>query len=327
MPPAGMSSVSTFPNASVTESIDVVQCKGVTKMRTCSEYDVAAMSKSVQCLDEGSAGAAYSEDSVIDAESQDQPENDIFLMLASTLVELPLSKGRQPATNALFILDWDDTIFPTTWLDEMHGSRGWMNNGGGPHLPQVGREELRMLDCAACEFLKCARALGTVVCVTLSRDPWQQTSVQLCLPRLAEVWKELNIEVIYASQDRQHARRRTAGFAVRQTLAVSEEEAEFRNVMQKQNCIRRVIGTDSGKSRWSHVISIGDGRPEQAAMQEISLTNLDRFRTATVRTLSSPSCECVRLQMEILGYWLPNLCALDDSVDIDWNCYSQPPGA
>mmetsp|Transcript_33108 Transcript_33108/g.101793 ORF Transcript_33108/g.101793 Transcript_33108/m.101793 type:complete len:268 (+) Transcript_33108:86-889(+) len=109
----------------------------------------------------------------------------------SEVDESDASAGSSSALDALVILDWDDTILPTTWLQR----EGLLeDNSEAPSAEQQSKLE-ELADCAV-RTLALARQQGRVIIVTNALQGWVEWSCWKFMPGLlAEVH---GVEVISA---------------------------------------------------------------------------------------------------------------------------------
>jgi len=237
--------------------------------------------------------------------------------------------------NVLIFFDWDDTLFPTSWLTEKGVLRGWKNTRGAeiPCFDDDTAAQLNQLDWAARALLMQAKLLGHVCCVTLSTAPWQQTTMEAFMPELAKTWKSLGIEVLYATQARGILPMRGVPAAstlkgdhwdvLEATILVDSEYA-----LKKQRCMKKFLSKVYGDRSWKHVVSIGDGDAECQAVREIAFQHTNpisgrtgeqkQFRCKSVKTVQSPDCEQLTAQLQVLHSSLPVLISLDRDFDISW---------
>eukprot|EP00442_Polarella_glacialis_P002842 CAMPEP_0115079780 /NCGR_PEP_ID=MMETSP0227-20121206/18300_1 /TAXON_ID=89957 /ORGANISM="Polarella glacialis, Strain CCMP 1383" /LENGTH=527 /DNA_ID=CAMNT_0002467325 /DNA_START=99 /DNA_END=1682 /DNA_ORIENTATION=- len=229
--------------------------------------------------------------------------------------------------QSIIFLDWDDTILPTSWLQQRPSFKMWQKLADQEKCPEMSvedRQELTALDKVARSVLLSAASLGRVVCVTLARNPWQQETMKALLPRLTRVWNELNIQVVYASEEKVVQR----GNSMRTPLDSAETQRLQRQIMakKKQQAMERCLKNFYGERSWKNVLSIGDGDAEADAMQEIGFSHQNPtsivsgsqkpFRVKNVQMLKGPSCLDVSTQLQVLQSWLPGLVNLDDDMTI-----------
>lgn len=81
--------------------------------------------------------------------------------------------------ETISIFDWDDTVLPSTWVQE-HGLR----LDEASQLSAQQREELGTVSRNAAKMLHVAKQLGTVVLVTNAERGWIELSCQKFLPTL-----------------------------------------------------------------------------------------------------------------------------------------------
>lgn len=236
----------------------------------------------------------------------------------------------QEPEQGVIIVDWDDTLFPTSWLSEKPEFRSWQKgwSSSDKKTPDFSKEDLQLLgelDQAARSFISAASALGQVCCVTLSRRPWQQNTMSAFMPKLASAWEEEGIQVVYASETFVISQGVTATECRHSSgMAVDEQETIMMNraMKKKETAMKRVIkhAYGNGKS-WKNVVSIGDGEAEYNAIREISFKHVNplghsgdqkSFRMKAVQMLESPSCHELITQLQILQAWMPALMHLDD---------------
>ncbi|CAE7780997.1 unnamed protein product [Symbiodinium necroappetens] len=230
--------------------------------------------------------------------------------------------------QGVILVDWDDTLFATTWLAGKSEFKSWQRewvSGAPPKLSEEDARDLAELDKAARAFLCAASALGQVVCVTLSRKPWQHNTMKAFMPELAKAWEEAGVEVIYASEVmlRRHS---SGGGECRHASGPGLVEQEVilmgQSIKKKETAMRRVINKIYGKGSWKNVVSIGDGEAEFNALRDISFKHTNptsgvtgsqkRFRMKAVQMLDSPTCNELTTQLQILQAWMPALMHLDD---------------
>eukprot|EP00913_Durusdinium_trenchii_P008505 g7986.t1 len=122
-------------------------------------------------------------------------------------------------SSTLILLDWDDTLFPTTWLESKkafkNASKAWQDEQPEVHLSAEDLGALEEMDETARALVQTAAELGEVCCVTLAQRPWQEVSMKVFMPKLHEVWKELDIPVHYASEEPGCPRLSSSGPAAR----------------------------------------------------------------------------------------------------------------
>lgn len=244
------------------------------------------------------------------------------------------AQWRQP-DNVLILVDWDDTILPTTWLAARPWFRNWVRSKGPVETALEGadekdREALAQLDLAACSFIQEACHLGRPFCVTLAQRPWVERSMQAILPQLAKLWEDHGLTASYAEEEVIASSERTGGWCKKPCRGGQLENAVFEFQMrsdQKRKVMHRLLRNFYKKTDniWLNVVSFGDGAAERSALQEIAFWHenppspesgepLD-FRVKSVQLFEEPECSQLTGQLNVLQEWLPVLVGLDQDLD------------
>jgi len=149
------------------------------------------------------------------------------------------------AEETLIIFDWDDTLFPTTWLRQ----QGLAANRS--HTPDEEQcLQLQELACSATEALSVAKAMGRVVVVTNAGDGWVEFCCDAFLPELAQALE--GVEVISAR-------------------SAYESDATRSPTDWKCLAFARQVNSYYGESesdcgRFLNLVSLGDSLHEQQAL-------------------------------------------------------------
>lgn len=203
--------------------------------------------------------------------SDGEPESPIFLPSMSEA--------------GVIIFDWDDTLFPTSWLRACTRGRS-----ATAKLPLVQlKEHARLIE----DTLRSARAVAKVAIVTLAKRGWVSNVSREYLPGLdvESLFAELAIEVHYAREE-----------PCPGAFDAGEYETLKRSAMQRvlmQHCTQN----DGCQS----ALSIGDDTIEEEAMQGLDIRCFDKFSQCPVRKtlkfMDDPS-------LPQLGEELRRLCPL-----------------
>jgi len=244
-------------------------------------------------------------------------------------------------THTTLLLDWDDTIFPTTWVRNDCGMNWKLGIeeqlDPGPRKTLI-KELLAKLLEKVDVFFEEAACRATVFIVTLARRPWVDMSAANFLPGLARNLQKYNVKVIYAQEYMTDA----------DIIDYQREEflqGDARDFWTKVKCeaISReldVFHREIGAS-WKNVISFGDSDFERfgtiAAGEEymrrelqggdIAMTgattegiskdgHLIRLRLKTVKMLSEPTIEELTAELALLNKWLPYIVQKDSGFDL-----------
>lgn len=243
--------------------------------------------------------------------------------------------------QTLLIFDWDDTLFPTTYVrDDM--DLCWRKPMKDQDVtPREKADITKKLDVCAMkvvELLRSANKLGKLVLVTLARSPWVFESSKNFFPAVGELIKELNVPVVYAQE----------GIQVdydKQEMSSDEEIEKFwagvKGKAIAREC-RDFYSQYEGQS-WKNVISIGDSDFERLGtqsatedyMKEIGLQgnssqvvdvngHMYKVRTKTFKMVDQPTIEELTVEVDMLKTWLPLMVKLDSGFDVNLNNADDP---
>jgi len=249
--------------------------------------------------------------------------------------------GFASRASTVLVLDWDDTLFPTTYIRQDCGL-DWRRPIKAQVKPGRGRDELlasleRLADKVEA-FVNLACSLAHVVIVTLAKRPWVVTSAENFMPRLRSLLERHDIEVLYA---REHVTQEMKDDYAKSEFKASDQEVDFW-MRAKANAMREQFDRFHGDNlSWKNLLSIGDGEFERIALIttaerwltqerqdaqviETGLTSelvssaghRKRLRTKTVKMLDEPAIEEMVAQHELFISWLPHLVKRDRGIDI-----------
>lgn len=157
-------------------------------------------------------------------------------------------RQRSLPPDTLILIDWDDTLLPSTWLHQ----QGLTIDKG--ELSEIHRVEL---GCAAAEVastLRCAKRLGSVVVVTNAEWGWVELSCKRFLPTL---WPILE------------------GVKIRSARSLYEPIVGLSPLLWKRNafldelrvfCRQGELLNPKGTKRGANVVSLGDSAHERDAL-------------------------------------------------------------
>jgi hypothetical protein len=194
--------------------------------------------------------------------------------------------------NTLIILDWDNTLFPTSWL---------MKNKIDLRDPEVGNKHIVFfdeLDSTLSQLLAKLLSFGKVVIVTNATLEWLDISSRV-LPRTRHMFNK--IKLVSARQ---------------------RYRPKSNNMMDwKKMAFKEYILSD--KKVWN-IISIGDAEYEYRALIDlynIKINNRPKL-LKSIKLVDHPSNETLIDQLSVIHRASPDICLINKHLDKKFQFFS-----
>ena len=243
-------------------------------------------------------------------------------------------------SQTLLIFDWDDTLFPTTYVRDdlkLVWNKPLKDQDLSPAEKATISKKLDLCATHVVELLKGADRVGKVVLLTLARAPWVSESCKNFFSSVGRLIKQLQIPIIYAQE----------GIMVdysKEKMSSDEEIERFWSSVKGKAIARecnKFYSQYEGQS-WKNVISIGDSDFERLGTQHAMENymreqgidgdgklvdingHLYKVRTKTFKMLDEPTVEELTVEVDMLKAWLPLMVTLDSSFDVNLNNADDP---
>jgi hypothetical protein len=199
---------------------------------------------------------------------------------------------RPVSGNALFVFDWDDTLFPTSWLQQ-----GGVHQGESSGARRQ-KAQFRKVARSVSALLEAAKRLGKVVVVTNAEAGWIEQCCALFLPELAPVLEGLHLV---------SARSTFLGSA-------EAEPAEWKC----QAFDREIQAFCAGRACAGNlqVFSLGDSLYEHAALFKVARA-MPIFTPKSVKLMEHPTAAQLVEEQELLAGSLEDLFEQEGEIDIE----------
>jgi len=211
------------------------------------------------------------------------------------------------------VLDWDDTLFPTTWCSDKNLDM---------HLPcpedRTYRIPLESAAQSATELAREAVRLADLVAiVTLASRPWVEDTIDRFYPVWAQYMREISIPIVYA-HDYEHE--------VDERSFTSESEylvaLKCRAIGAVCDHLGAAMPTAMRGCRgiWGlNILCIGDSEFEREGAKAVSATWVQDYhrsaarlpRTKTIKMLHAPDIVVLGNQLKTITCWLEALVEKD----------------
>jgi hypothetical protein len=199
--------------------------------------------------------------------------------------------------QSCIVLDWDDTLFPTTYMQQSTGP--------------LDKTLMAKCQLRAQGVMEQAAALaGRVVIVTLAKPAWLRNRCGEHYPGIEAFMTNLGIKIIFARTESKE--NDAATFIEMKAKAVAEELSEG--------------------SRWQHVLSIGDSDYERLGTKKataeyhryVSMSPLQVFKgspvdgvkTKTFKLPRTPTVSNLYTELCALQTWLPQMVDYNGDFDL-----------
>jgi hypothetical protein len=158
--------------------------------------------------------------------------------------------------QTIIMFDWDDTLFPTTFL------RHDLGLSVRKHLKNQNLKPDSLAQIENClarsaghvdRLLRLADTCGKVVIVTLAKSPWVTDSCKYFYPGIGELIEKLNIKIVYAQEGKQVEYNKV-------NMMAEEQFEEFWAEMKGKaiaEALQEFYSQYEGQS-WKNIISLGD---------------------------------------------------------------------
>jgi hypothetical protein len=203
---------------------------------------------------------------------------------------------RAATTEAtLIILDWDDTLLPSTWLQQ--NQLQIVAESPAPNEEQ--KAMLRKVARSAIKILLSAKQLGQVTIVTNAEKGWVELSCSKFLPEIFPLLEGIKI------------------FSARSTFEHSQPQNP---IHWKRLAFRKEINTflqassPSSEVCRKNLISVGDSMSERTALLEAT-EGRDCWRKS-LKFIERPSPEHLMRQQKLLNACLEPLVDFEGSLDL-----------
>lgn len=201
--------------------------------------------------------------------------------------------------TTLIILDWDDTLLPSSWLQD-HG----LNIAAGsaqPDLPQ--RLELAKVAQNVITTLQRLKNLGHVMIVTNAEKGWVELSCRKFLPEVAPLLE--GMKLLSARSAYEHVQPESPVDWKR--LAFSKEITDF------------VLRSSDGGQPFS-LVSVGDSMSERTALLDAAVGRSNCW-AKSLKFMELPTPEQIIRQHELLCGWLDQVVEHQGALDL---CFQVP---
>lgn len=201
------------------------------------------------------------------------------------------------ADETLLILDWDDTLLPTSWI-EAQGLR--LSNDCISTETQ--RQQLHLMAERAALTLHVAKSYGTVVIVTNAEHGWIELSCEKFMPTLLHALKDVKI----LSARSRYESQGVAQPCIWKLLAFDGEIGLFFGggiEHDSPGCVRR------------NVISVGDSPYEREALIRVT-DRLSNSWAKSFKLTEKPTAEEFLSEHEILCSCLGDIVDYEGNLDL-----------
>jgi len=193
--------------------------------------------------------------------------------------------------ETLIIFDWDDTLFPTSWMQSrrLFDAKATLSNEDVAQLEQMA-ERARMT-------LQLALQIGKVVIVTNAQHGWIQMSCTKFMPSLVSLLKTMDI------------------VSARSTYEESVAEvSEWKRLAFEHEADLFYGSGHSGQQR--NIVSVGDSLHELLALKSLT-KGVPNCYLKSIKLLEAPSIEQLIEQHEVLVASLPDVAARNGDLDVE----------
>lgn len=190
------------------------------------------------------------------------------------------------------IIDWDDTICPSTYLASL-GLR--VDDPGSLPLPL--QKQLEQLEIAVINIVKEALRFGKVVIITNAEAGWVELSGRRFLPRVVSFIATHDIKIVSA---------RTSFESDYPDAPSSWKVAAF----------SQEVAVMFPNEDQLNVLVLGDSMSERDAAHALS-SKLPNSRVKTVKFVERPSIDQLMRQVQLVAQSLPDLATYASSFDVD----------
>jgi len=198
--------------------------------------------------------------------------------------------------HTLLIFDWDDTLLPSTWLED----RGFRLDNDAVQTAEQ-KALLQMMSQRVMETLRVAKRYGTVVLVTNAESGWIELSCQKYMP---ELYPSLaDVKILSARSTYEH----------RGVLSPSE---------WKYCAFHYEIGAfyeTSPFDQRKHVISFGDSPHERAALIRVTET-MSNCCTKSLKFIGRPTVEQLVKEHDVISGCFRDIINHDGDLDFCITC-------
>mmetsp|Transcript_20342 Transcript_20342/g.38503 ORF Transcript_20342/g.38503 Transcript_20342/m.38503 type:complete len:381 (+) Transcript_20342:74-1216(+) len=268
--------------------------------------------------------------------------------------------GWHERDETMVILDWDDTLCPTTWIrsdprlqwselapcfshePEMplrlvvadNQQRAEMDDGSDSTvspLPGAIRTTMSMKEAleqhvqTVVALLKLASELGHVKLVTLAKPAWLESSIANFLPGLVGVLQHFDVEIVYARDS----------MPERDQFRAANDDRDVGQVLKTKaisGVVKRFYNSGRRTRSWKNILSIGDSECEKYAVQDVVFRHSQkdhaghekRCRCKAVKMLERPDLLFLTGQLQAIISWLAKIAYYDGDMDIDLDDLLEP---
>lgn len=267
--------------------------------------------------------------------SRSRPESGVALDVGASKSPLKHQMSHEffsEPDQTVIIFDWDDTLFPSTWLRDTK-----------PDVMKVSCEKLMQdpnntfaesmyqLALSVSEVLVKAQKLSkNLAIVTLAKEGWVQIAIRLFMPSLQTLIDDFQISILYALPLAQ-----AAGIPPPPPdgFQTPEEEVQYWTQVKGsavESVCTKCYSQYPGQT-WKNVMSIGDSIFEHLgtrdAIKRWSQANCHTAyqlpRAKTLKMMEKPTCAELTHQLELLSSWLPTLVKREQGFNIDFGLIEQ----
>lgn len=197
-------------------------------------------------------------------------------------------------SNTLFILDWDDTLFPTSWITKN-------NIDLTSHVVRENYIDFfKDLDSTLFMFLNSIKKYGKIIIVTNAITEWVKMS-SIIMVKTFNLLK--NIEIVSAR---------------------SLFSGKTQNVMEwKKRTFNVIIDNEYKDKKLMNVISIGDAEYEHQALVNLTQSNFDKIKyLKSFRLIKEPTYEQLVEELSILNEYIKNVWNINEQLCKSFNFVS-----
>lgn len=185
------------------------------------------------------------------------------------------SRRSKAQLRALILFDWDDTLCPTSWIED-HPELGKFFEAPmtSPRKSEDTWSKLKELSRAVANLVSTALTLGDVALVTLAERPWVPVAIQEFMP-------EVGAEV--AALDVFYARELAAQGPIDPGLCpwTTMKRLAMQEAMKTMEAQYGV----GGELSWKSFISVGDSEVEKRAAQQLGTACKARGKVTWTKTV------------------------------------------